>query len=180
VSNEYQPDEIAQMSAEERARYDQEVYRRVARFKEMTPSKISWHEAKLPQHARDHYRYQGSGAAMAEGLEAPPIPSGDFFSVSTVRCEPGKGAALHAHTTEEFFMPLSGRWEIFWGDDGQHSVILEQWDAVSVPGPCMRGFRNAGDEPAFLLAIVGGANPPAPVYHPKVEEEVAAFEAGYD
>jgi hypothetical protein len=42
----------------------------------------------------------------------------------------------------------------------------------------MRGFRNAGEEPAFLLAIVGGANPPPPLYHPKVDEEVAAFEAG--
>ena len=52
------------------------------------------------------------------------------------------------------------------GDDGQHDVILEPWDAVSVPS--MRGFRNAGTEDAFMLCILGGGDPTAdlPVRHP--------------
>jgi mannose-6-phosphate isomerase-like protein (cupin superfamily) len=175
---EWTPEELAQMSSEERARFDQEVFKRVARFKELKPSAMSWAETKLPKHQRLQYRYQGSGAAVGEHLDAPAIPAGDYFSISTVYSEPGKGAARHAHTTQEFFMALSGKWEITWGEQGQHSIILEQYDAVSVPGPCMRSFRNAGDEPGYLLAIVGSGNPPAPVYHPSVDEEIAAFEAG--
>ena len=36
-------------------------------------------------------------------------------------------------------------------------MILEPWDAVSVPS--MRGFRNAGTEDAFMLCILGGGDP---------------------
>ena len=56
-------------------------------------------------------------------------------------------------------MPLSGRWSIFWGPEGDKEVILEPYDVVSVPIHVMRGFRNAGDETAMMLAVVGGHDP---------------------
>ena len=30
-----------------------------------------------------------------------------------------KGAALHSHSTVEVFIPLSGTWSIYWGDEGE-------------------------------------------------------------
>ena len=56
-------------------------------------------------------------------------------------------------------MPLSGRWAICWGPRGEREVVLEQYDTISVPVHVMRGFRNAGDETALMLAIVGGHDP---------------------
>ena len=58
------------------------------------------------------------------------------------------------------------------GDDGEHEVILEPWDAGSVPARSMRGFRNAGTEDAFMLCILGGGDPPPPIYHLSVTQQV--------
>ena len=37
--------------------------------------------------------------------------------------------------------------------------MLEPYDTVSVPIGASRGFRNAGDETALMLAVVGGTDP---------------------
>lgn len=42
-----------------------------------------------------------------------------------------------------------------------------------MPGPVMRGFRNAGAADAHLLAILGGGSPPPPIYHPSVLARMA-------
>lgn len=58
---------------------------------------------------------------------------------------------------------------MYWGEPGeQEQLVLDPWDAVSVPGPVMRGFRNVGTEDAFLLALLGGGAPPPPIYHQSV------------
>ena len=58
-------------------------------------------------------------------------------------------------------MPLTGKWGIYWiNEDGQrHEAILGPYDTVSVPVGLSRGFRNASDETAMMLAIVGGTDP---------------------
>jgi len=56
-------------------------------------------------------------------------------------------------------MPLSGRWAIFWGPNGEKEVELGPYDVISVPLHVMRGFRNVGDETAMMLAVVGGHDP---------------------
>ena len=38
----------------------------------------------------------------------PPIAAEEFH-LAMVRAEPGRGAALHSHLTQEVFMPLSER-----------------------------------------------------------------------
>ncbi len=55
-------------------------------------------------------------------------------------------------------MALSGRWAVYWGDHGENEILLDQWDTISVPPGVMRGFRNAGSEDAYLLAILGGTD----------------------
>ena len=51
---------------------------------------------------------------------------------------------------------MSGRWSVYWGDDGEQEIILEAWDVVSIPVHVMRGFRNIGDSRGYLMAILGG------------------------
>ena len=162
---------IRRMSKEERARHDAEVVKRVIRFRETAPVQSPFDEAELPGNERALYPYIGLSSAVHTAFQ-PKIPQGDNFCITVIMAEPGRGAPLHAHTTEEIFIALTGRWGIFWGNDGEHEVILEPWDAVSVPAPSMRGFRNAGTEDAFMLCILGGGEPPPPIYHPAVTEQV--------
>ena len=53
-------------------------------------------------------------------------------------------------------MPLSGRWRIYWGDESEHNVELDQWDMVSVPPGTMRRFENLSDERSHMLVLAYG------------------------
>ncbi len=129
----------------------------VARFKDQKSSSKAFIDTYLPGHERDIFSIIGGG--VTEDPEMNPPISAEEFHLAMIRAEPGKGAALHSHLTQEVFMPLSGRWSIFWGPEGDKQVILEPYDVVSVPIHVMRGFRNAGDETAMMLAVVGGHDP---------------------
>ena len=71
-------------------------------------------------------------------------------------------------------MPLTGRWAIVWGPKGDKEVILEPYDVISVPTHVMRGFRNAGDDTALLLAVVGGHDPGKVGWPEKMKEMARA------
>jgi hypothetical protein len=58
--------------------------------------------------------------------------------------------------THETFMPLSGRWEVQWGDEGQEKVVLEPFDLFAVPPAVTRRFVNVSDQNAHLLVIIQG------------------------
>ena len=75
---------------------------------------------------------------------------------------------MHSHTTVEVFTPLSGRWAIIWGDQGENELVLEAWDTISVPPGVMRGFRNVGTEDAHLMAILGGTDAGRVSWQPEV------------
>ncbi len=89
---------------------------------------------------------------------APAIPDARDFNLTYVGADPGKGAALHAHPTVEVFVALTGRWAVYWGDEGEQEVVLEPFDTISIPPGVMRGFRNAGPEHGYLMAILGGTD----------------------
>lgn len=135
----------------------EEMERNVARFRDQKSSSKAFIDTRIPGHERDIYSIIGSGVMEDPDMHTP-IPAQDFH-LAMVRCEPGKGAALHSHLTQEVFMPLSGRWSIFWGPEGAREVILEPYDVASVPIHVMRGFRNVGEDTAMLLAVVGGHDP---------------------
>ena len=75
-------------------------------------------------------------------------------------------------------MPLKGEWTVYWGpdEDGvpQHEVRLGTWDAISLPGPVMRGFRNASDEQGFLLIATGKATTPV-IHHELILKQVKSL-----
>lgn len=151
----------------------QEMLKRVARYKELAPSKQAFVDSKIPGHERLIFNVIGRGVTEDASLK-PAITDVSHFNVTYVRSEPEKGAALHSHTTVEVFIPLSGRWAIFWGDKGEEEIILDAWDVISVPPGIMRGFRNAGKQESCLMAILGGTDAGYVAWAPEVLEKAKA------
>ena len=107
---------------------------RVARFKDLKSSAHAFVDALIPGYERDIYNIIGRGVVEDKELK-PPITDNRDFNVGLIKAEPGKGASLHIHETNEVFIPLTGKWGIYWqNSDGQrHEVVLEPYDTVSVP-----------------------------------------------
>ena len=146
-----------------------EMGKRVARFTQLKPSPRAFVDSLLPGHEREIFNVIGRGVTEDASL-TPAISDARDFNLTLVHAHPDKGAALHAHPTVEVFMPLSGRWIVSWGDHGENEITLEQWDVISVPPGVMRGFRNAGSEPGYLLAILGGTDAGRVAWAPQVLE----------
>lgn len=127
-----------------------EMEARVARFTRLRPT-ADYVDAAIPGCERTTYRVLGHPPDAA--LQA------EDFHMNIVRCEPGKCAPLHSHLTQEVFIALTGRWEVFWGPEGARSLVLEALDTVSVPPGVSRGFRNIATEASLLIGIAGGRDP---------------------
>jgi uncharacterized RmlC-like cupin family protein len=92
--------------------------------------------------------YQGRSAGA-------PVKGPRGLIVSIAECEPGNGPGLHRHlNTVENFMCLSGRFEIAWGDHGEHTLVLDPLDMISVPRGENRSFRNVSGETGRLLVMI--------------------------
>ncbi|MEM9424753.1 MAG: cupin, partial [Spirochaetota bacterium] len=75
---------------------------------------------------------------------------------------------LHSHFTAEVFIVESGVWEIFWGPEGEHKVIVNPLSIISIPTGVFRGFRCI--EEGFILTSLGGDDTGGVVWHPEVIE----------
>ncbi|CAM9968655.1 unnamed protein product [Discosporangium mesarthrocarpum] len=164
---------------------EQMLARHVSRASQMKGSTMAFLDNRLPGHARENINVIGMN--VTENVSDPALDPliaapAHGFSVGYIRAKKGEGAALHAHQTEEVFIPVRGQWEIFWrvGDsETEESVTLDVGDVINVPVGIFRGFRCASDEDdALLLAVVGGPDPGKPAWHPSVLD--AAREAGLD
>ncbi len=122
----------------------------IARFRELKPT-AEYVDAAIPGCERTTLRVLG------QQPHAPLAAAG--FHMSIVCCGPGKAAPLHNHLTQEVFVALTGRWEFFWGPQGQRQLFLEPWDTVSLPLEVSRGFRNVSAAPAYLLGLASGQDP---------------------
>jgi mannose-6-phosphate isomerase-like protein (cupin superfamily) len=92
--------------------------------------------------------YQGRSAGA-------PVKGPRGLIVSIAECEPGNGPGLHRHlNTVESFFCLSGRFEIAWGDQGEHKLVVEPLDMISVPCGENRSFRNVSNELGRLLVMI--------------------------
>lgn len=127
-----------------------EMEARVARFASLRPT-ADYVDAGIPGCERTTFRVIGTQPGA-------PLAAEDFH-LNLVCCPPGNAAPLHNHLTQEVFMPLTGRWEVFWGPDGERSLVLGPWDTISIPAGVSRGFRNVAGEAAWLVGIAGGRDP---------------------
>ena len=132
----------------------EEMAGRVWRFGELVPSPRAFLDCTLPGHVRTLFSALGGGADD-EQLEGTAVEQAENYHIDFVKAPPGNGASLHSHGSEETFVALTGRWEIYWGDDGSDSVVLEPFDGMVVQDGVLRGFRNVSDSEAVLLTILG-------------------------
>ena len=156
-----------------------EMQARVARFDRLQASAVSFIDSLIPGHERALLSVIGAGVTEDAGLK-PAIAAADNFHIDYIRAEPGCGAALHAHDTEEVFVVISGSWEFYWGDTGADSVTLGERDVISVPAQVMRGFRNLGDTTHLLLSVLGGRHPGPVTWSPKVLDEARKTPLRFD
>ncbi|HET9490070.1 MAG TPA: cupin domain-containing protein [Methylomirabilota bacterium] len=152
---------------------------RVARFRNLEPSRRAFVDTAIPGYERLIYNVIGRGVTEDASL-APAITDARDFNLTLIKKVPGNRVGLHDHPTVEVFMPLTGRWGVYWGDDAENEVVLEQWDVISVPPGVMRGFRNLGTEDAYLLAILGGSDSGHVEWSPKVLEAARQHGASLD
>ena len=109
------------------------------------------------------------------------IPGPPDVALILAECEPGRGPDLHAHrATDEIFTCLRGRFEIRWGDAGEHAVELAPFDTVRVPPGVQRAFRNVSAGTGLLqVLITGGTNDANDItFPPSVEAKLRAIGAG--
>jgi mannose-6-phosphate isomerase-like protein (cupin superfamily) len=128
---------------------------RIARWGKVAPYGESFIESRIPGFQKNLYKIINRGVLENKGVE-PAIQGDHRFGVSLIEIMPGQGANLHSHDTEEVFFPLNGKMIVFWGDNAEHQVELNQWDCFSVPVGLMRGFKNPNDFNLVVYSVVGG------------------------
>ena len=94
------------------------------------------------------------------GTEAPIRGAGDL-TITYAECPPDTGPGLHAHrATFETFTVLQGRFCFVVADaddeDRGIEIILDRFDALSVPPGFYRGFRNISGDLGLLQVIITG------------------------
>jgi len=145
----------------------------VARVKTVKGSDVAFLDQRIPAYQREIIDMVGMGvtenAALKPNVKAPA----HGFSITYVRAPKGKGAALHRHATEEVFIPVKGRWQVFWLEgEAERTVDLDEGDVCNVPIGIYRGFRNlSGGADALLMAIIGGPDAGKVDWHPSVVAE---------
>lgn len=147
----------------------EEMLSRTARFKELKASKEAFVDTRIPEHQREIFNVIGEGVTEDATLEVA-IRAVEGFNVTYIGADPGKGAALHSHDTVEVFYAMTGRWALYWGDEGDQAIEMETMDLISVPAGVMRGFRNIGDEYAYMMATHGATDAGRVTWSPKVLE----------
>jgi len=139
-----------------------EVKRRLVRFKELPSLQHAYEETQLPAHQRVLYRYFGNQASDAK--DVPPAVEGISLNVALVTADPGKGAPLHDHEREEIFVVMRGTFEVSFGENGEERVVLNEWDAISVPSGIHRAWPNLGPPDGRIMAILGAGTAELPRY----------------
>ena len=145
---------------------------RVARYKDLKAFPESFVDTAIPKFKRNLYSIIGAGV-FEDGSMKPAIADEHCFTVSMIEVEPGQGAGLHAHDTEEVFIPMDGKFTVVWGEDGENEIELDAMDTVSVPIGAMRGFRNSGDRIVHVIAVVGGHDGGRLTWHKGVIDQAA-------
>jgi uncharacterized RmlC-like cupin family protein len=158
-----------------------EMEARIARFRQLKPKSRRYAEAcGIPAEAFEMIAAknifllmapEGAGGANA----APAVTGAPGLTVNVAQCPPGNGPMLHAHQrTRETFFCLRGRFEVRWGDRGEHRTMLEEFDLVAVPPNVSRAFTNVTDQDAYLLVMIQGGNDDLNdvAYSPEVAQQI--------
>lgn len=137
----------------------EEMNARIVRFAELKKQGIPlmFIDSILPRHHRMNFAVIGDTASENPEFK-PYLTQPHRFQIGMVNAPPGCGPAYHTHDYIELFMPLTGRWRYYYGNDPngvpEGEAFLEPWDMISLPPGLWRGFENVSDEPAWLFAVL--------------------------
>lgn len=132
------------------------IERHLLRFDELDGHESPWQpiDTMIPRFERKRYSVIGRPAeGTGQGKSVDDI---EAFNVTYLKCEPGKGIGGHAHATPEVFIPMSGRWSVTLGPEGEQETVMEPWDIISVPPGEMHGATNISDEVGWIMTINAG------------------------
>lgn len=138
---------------------NQEMEKRIIRFNDLKKQGIPlmFIDSILPGHHRMNFAVIGDTASENEAFE-PILTEPHKFQIGMVRAPAGNGPAYHTHDYVEIFMPLSGQWRFYWGNDPkgppEGEATLEPWDMISLPPKLWRRFENVSDEDAWIFAVL--------------------------
>lgn len=131
----------------------------IARFDKLVGSDEAYLDIRVPGLKRKKFNVIGYGVTEVMGdpnLRPNVAIPAERFNVGMIECENGNGTQGHAHLTEEVFIPLIGKWRLYWLDDGiERSSLLSEFDVASVPIGCYRWFRYEGEGKGRLMTIIG-------------------------
>lgn len=144
---------------------EQQMLQRTARYSTISTSPRAFVDPYLPGHERKLHSVIGNGVTGDPNFK-PAIAAAEHFHVDYITAAEGRGAALHAHDTEEVFVAMRGRWQVYWLDaDGKAAettrrhIVLDKSDVVSLPPEGMRGCASLDGERGLLLSILGARLP---------------------
>jgi mannose-6-phosphate isomerase-like protein (cupin superfamily) len=165
---------------------DAQMLQRTARYASIPTSPRAFVDTYLPAHQRRLHSVIGNGVTDDPNFK-PAIAAAEHFHVDYITADAGKGAALHAHDTEEVFVAMRGRWQIYWLDtdaatglSNRRTLDLEECDVISVPPLVMRGFTNLDGERGLLMSILGGKTPGRVKWDRSVAQAAQAIGVGFD
>ncbi|NNE85010.1 MAG: hypothetical protein HKN28_13680 [Alphaproteobacteria bacterium] len=166
--------EIARLNMEIKKASLEEMHKRISRYSRLLPNPEQKVDSRLRNHKRELFSVIGQGVSE-DPYNSTAIDDAEDFHITYVRAKPGNGAALHAHSTVEVFIPLNGNWTIYWNEgEDQEMYTLLPFDCISVPAGVMRGYLNTGPVAGLMMNIVGGTDPGKVTWAPSVLEESAA------
>jgi quercetin dioxygenase-like cupin family protein len=137
----------------------EEMQKRIVRFKDLEGKglPLMFIDSILPGHRRMNYAVIGDTASENPDFR-PILDQPHRFQIGMFMCPPGSGPAYHTHDYIEVFLPLSGTWRYYWGNDPEGppegEAILETWDLISLPPGLWRGFENVSDQDAWCFAVL--------------------------
>jgi quercetin dioxygenase-like cupin family protein len=140
---------------------DDTIPQRVARYSQLVPYKDAMNATNgIPPEAMlmmspDKVMPIMSPLGWEGRSKVAPVKGAPGLTITLAECPPGDSAGLHKHTASvENFFCVQSRFEIIWGDQGQHSTVLEPLDFVSIPAGVYRDFKNVGNELGRLLVMI--------------------------
>ncbi len=131
----------------------------IVRFEELKERGVPlmFIDSILPGHYRMNYAVIGDTASEDPEFQ-PILDQPHKFQIGMFMCPPGNGPAWHTHDYIEMFMPLSGSFRFYYGNDSdgepEGEALIEPWDMISLPPGLWRSFENASEEDAWCFAVL--------------------------
>lgn len=142
----------------------EEVAHYVAKFADLTPDPDAFRDANDP-----NKRLKIMWAISPGNTGGPAaISTPHSFHMTYIESAPGHHPVLHYHDYPEIFVCMRGQYTIHWGNKGEHKVVLDPYDAFSVPPGLMRSVENTGTETGLVMVLYGDVEDPnAGIYVPQ-------------